>query len=216
MQEQYHKHANQLEEIAVSIIDMSYEYDKFFTLSLLEHEVDTFNHMTLLKFAETVQCKSFLASRCVQRYLQKIWYGNIDYTRKYIDLRIIACTLSIPLIPIFFWTLRYVEKNNHVNIKICPKSELHNSSKPENHPKHRLWCNKIISFYRAPIVRFYHYAIFFILFLILFSPIMLVNYFPLNIYGESRSGHAGLPMPTFEITLHVCIWGLICEEIRQV
>ncbi|CAF4206095.1 unnamed protein product, partial [Rotaria sordida] len=47
-------------------------------------------------------------------------------------------------------------------------------------------------------------------------PIMLVNYFPLNIYGESRSGHAGLPMPTFEITLHVCIWGLICEEIRQV
>ncbi|CAF4220550.1 unnamed protein product [Rotaria sordida] len=120
MQEQYHKHANQLEEIAVSIIDMSYEYDKFFTLSLLEHEVDTFNHMTLLKFAETVQCKSFLASRCVQRYLQKI------------------------------------------------------------------------------------------------CPIMLVNYFPLNIYGESRSGHAGLPMPTFEITLHVCIWGLICEEIRQV
>ncbi|CAF4329759.1 unnamed protein product, partial [Rotaria sordida] len=53
MQEQYHKHANQLEEIAVSIIDMSYEYNKCFTLDLLEHEVDTFNHMTLLKFAET-------------------------------------------------------------------------------------------------------------------------------------------------------------------
>ncbi|CAF4173553.1 unnamed protein product, partial [Rotaria sordida] len=136
MQEQYHKHANQLEEIAVSIIDMSYEYDKdftykllehsvdtfndkIFTYSLLEHSVDTFNDTTLLKFAETVPCKSFLASRCVQRYLQKI------------------------------------------------------------------------------------------------CPVMLVNYFPLNIYGESRSGYAGLPMPTFEIMLHVCIWGLICEEIRQ-
>ncbi|CAF1353872.1 unnamed protein product, partial [Rotaria sordida] len=153
MQEQYHKHANQLEEIAVSIIDMSYEYDKeftyellehsvdtfndkiftyellehsvdtfndkIFTYSLLEHSVDTFNDTTLLKFAETVPCKSFLASRCVQRHLQKI------------------------------------------------------------------------------------------------CPIMLVNYFPLNIYGESRSGYAGLPMPTFEIILHVCIWGLICEEIRQ-
>ncbi|CAF1353909.1 unnamed protein product [Rotaria sordida] len=155
MQEQYHKHANQLEEIAVSIIDMSYEYDKFFTLSLLEHEVDTFNHMTLLKFAETVQCKSFLASRCVQRYLQKIWYGNIDYTRKYIDLRVTIEKLILRTKEFFFFS--------------------------DN--------------------RF---------------PIMLVNYFPLNIYGESRSGHAGLPMPTFEITLHVCIWGLICEEIRQV
>ncbi|CAF0987692.1 unnamed protein product [Rotaria sp. Silwood1] len=120
MQEQYHKHANQLEDIAVSIIDMSYEYDKCFTLSLLKHSVDAFNHMTLLELAETVECKSFLASRCVQRHLQKI-------------------------------------------------------------------CG-----------------------------VILFNYFPLNIYGERRSGYEGLAMPTFEMILHVCTWSLICEEIRQV
>ncbi|CAF4990223.1 unnamed protein product [Rotaria sp. Silwood1] len=120
MQEQYHKHANQLEDIAVSIIDMSYEYDKCFTLSLLKHSVDAFNHMTLLELAETVECKSFLASRCVQRHLQKI-------------------------------------------------------------------CG-----------------------------VILFNYFPLNIYGERRSGYEGLAMPTFEMILHVCTWSLICEEMRQV
>ncbi|CAF4480453.1 unnamed protein product [Didymodactylos carnosus] len=70
-------------------------------------------------------------------------------------------------------------------------------------------------FYDAPIVRFYYHVIFFILFLGLFSFVLLVDYFPLNIYGETRSGIQNLPIPISEIILHICAWGLIADEIYQ-
>lgn len=54
------------------------------------------------------------------------------------------------------------------------------------------------------------------IFLILFSYVLLVDYFPLNIYNERRSGYAMLKIPITEIILHICIWCLIVEELRQV
>jgi hypothetical protein len=58
--------------------------------------------------------------------------------------------------------------------------------------------------------------IFFVLFLALFSYVLLVDYFPLNIYGEKRSGIQNLPIPITEIVLHIFIWSLIIDEIYQV
>ncbi|CAF1067858.1 unnamed protein product [Didymodactylos carnosus] len=58
-------------------------------------------------------------------------------------------------------------------------------------------------------------VIFFILFLGLFSFVLLVDYFPLNIYGETRSGIQNLLIPSTEISLHICFWGLIIDEIYQ-
>ncbi|CAF4555545.1 unnamed protein product, partial [Didymodactylos carnosus] len=75
--------------------------------------------------------------------------------------------------------------------------------------------DKIIYFYQAPVVRFQYYLIFFVVFLILFSYVLLVDYFPLNIYHEKRSGIKDLQIPVTEIFLHICIWSLILEEIRQ-
>lgn len=88
-------------------------------------------------------------------------------------------------------------------------------------------------FYEAPVVHFYyHYVsrsrvnlsrssnarlqIFFVSFLALFSYVLLVDYFPVNIYGEERSGIRNLPIPITEIVLHVCVASLIVDEIFQV
>ena len=43
-----------------------------------------------------------------------------------------------------------------------------------------------------------------------------MDYFPLNTNGGRRSGYEGLQIPITEIILHICIWSLIVEEIRQV
>ncbi|CAF4667214.1 unnamed protein product, partial [Rotaria sp. Silwood2] len=45
--------------------------------------------------------------------------------------------------------------------------------------------------------------------------VLLVDYFPLNIYNERRSGIQNLPIPITEMFLHICIWSLVIEEIRQ-
>lgn len=45
---------------------------------------------------------------------------------------------------------------------------------------------------------------------------MLVDYFPPNNNDGRRSGVLGLYIPITEIILHICIWSLIVEEIRQV
>ncbi|CAF4268379.1 unnamed protein product, partial [Rotaria sordida] len=58
--------------------------------------------------------------------------------------------------------------------------------------------------------------IFYILFLGLFSFVLLVDYFPLNIYNEYQSEIQILPISITEIILHICFWSFIIEEIRQV
>ncbi|CAF1612008.1 unnamed protein product [Didymodactylos carnosus] len=71
-------------------------------------------------------------------------------------------------------------------------------------------------FYSAPgIVRFYSDILFYILFLGLFSFVLLVDYFPLNIYGGKRNGYANIHIPITEIVLHILLWTLIVEEIRE-
>ena len=45
---------------------------------------------------------------------------------------------------------------------------------------------------------------------------MLVDYFPLNIYNGKRSGVYYLQIPITEMIVHICIWSLIMEELRQV
>ncbi|CAF1049400.1 unnamed protein product [Rotaria sordida] len=57
--------------------------------------------------------------------------------------------------------------------------------------------------------------IFYILFLGLFSFVLLVDYFPLNIYNEYQSEIQILPISITEIILHICFWSFIIEEIRQ-
>ncbi|CAF0872323.1 unnamed protein product [Rotaria sordida] len=64
------------------------------------------------------------------------------------------------------------------------------------------------------IVRFYYNVIFYIVVLGLFSFVMLVDYFPYNNNGLERSGYP-IGIPITEIILHLCIWGLIIEEIVQ-
>ncbi|CAF4335866.1 unnamed protein product, partial [Didymodactylos carnosus] len=57
--------------------------------------------------------------------------------------------------------------------------------------------------------------IFLVVFLLLYSFVLLVDYFPLNIYNEKRSGIQNLRIPITEILLHICIWSLIVDKIQQ-
>ncbi|CAF1428837.1 unnamed protein product, partial [Rotaria sp. Silwood1] len=145
IQKQCNKHADQFDTGAASIIKLCFDDDEQFALDLLQRSDITFKNLTPLELAKDAECKSFLASKCVQRHLDNIWYGCINHKREAINFKI-----------------------------------------------------------------------FFIIFLGLFSFVLLVDYFPLNIYNESRSGYENLLIPITEIILHVCVWSLIVEEIYQI
>ncbi|CAF3928997.1 unnamed protein product [Rotaria sordida] len=129
----------------MSIIDQCFDNNENFAFDLLKQPAVAFNDIYPLQVARKINCKSFLASQCVQKYLDHQWFGCINYKRTAINFRI-----------------------------------------------------------------------FYILFLGLFSFVLLVDYFPLNIYNEYQSEIQILPISITEIILHICFWSFIIEEIRQV
>ncbi|CAF4833002.1 unnamed protein product, partial [Rotaria sp. Silwood1] len=209
---------------AASIIKLCFDDDEQFALDLLQRSDIAFKNLTLLELAKDAECKSFLASKCVQRHLDDTWYGYINHKREAINFKIFICSLFLPLLPIFCFFLDYIEKPKNITLniqngsKINQSTTMHNSLEFVQHERKTniSWLDKINYFYKAPIVRFYYYTIFFIIFLGLFSFVILVDYFPLNIYNENRSGYKNLLIPITEIILHVCVWSLIVEEIYQI
>jgi len=60
------------------------------------------------------------------------------------------------------------------------------------------------------------WKIFFVIFLGLFSFVLLNDFLPLNIYYRRSSKANNHSLPIAEIVLHICLWSLIIEELRQV
>ncbi len=45
---------------------------------------------------------------------------------------------------------------------------------------------------------------------------LLFDFLPLNVYYKTYSDLRKFPLPITEIVLHICVWSLIIEELRQV
>ncbi|CAM4753000.1 unnamed protein product [Rotaria magnacalcarata] len=217
--EHYTKMASQFDVFAKSIIDQCFANDVFFGVDLLKQPAVAFNNLQLLGVAQRADCQSFLASDCVQKYLDHKWFGNINYKRQAIYFRVFVCSIIFPLIPIFAVFLPYVHEHREIVRSDTNQSKNRNPAMirtviiSDKDPVDGFvpWPKRISYFYRAPVVRFFYNIIFFVL----FSYVLLFDYFPLNIYGESRSNIKKLPLPISEMILHICLWSLIVEELRQ-
>ncbi|CAF1309475.1 unnamed protein product [Adineta steineri] len=200
--ERYENNAVQFDKYATEIIDQCFLSDENFAVNLLKQSAIAFDNIDPLHVAEEASCQSFLASDCVQRYLDHKWYGHINYKRRAIHFRIMFCSLVFPLIPVFSIFLPYVRKRKQIIESITDDSIG--------------WFKKMMYFYDAPIVRFCYNLIFFILYLALFSYVILIDYFPLNISHHKVIELKNLELPITEIILHICTWNLIIEEFRQI
>ncbi|CAF3993420.1 unnamed protein product, partial [Rotaria sp. Silwood1] len=60
---------SQFDTGAASIIKLCFDDDEQFALDLLQRSDIAFKNLTLLELAKDAECKSFLASKCVQRHL---------------------------------------------------------------------------------------------------------------------------------------------------
>ncbi|CAF4050025.1 unnamed protein product [Rotaria sordida] len=223
IKQQYEENAEQFDIHAMSIIDQCFDNDENFAIDLLKQPAVAFNEIYPLQLARKVNCKSFLASKCVQKYLDHQWFGCINYKRTAINFRVFLCSLFFPLFPIFCIFLPYTQERKKMirstqsQSKVSQWTKMYHfiESVQQEEKNYVSWYDKIKYFYEAPIVRFYYYMIFYILFLGLFSFVLLVDYFPLNIYNEHQSSIQILSIPITEIILHICFWSFIIEEMRQ-
>ncbi|CAF3724318.1 unnamed protein product [Adineta steineri] len=214
---QYETNAKKFDKFAATIIDQCFDVDRDFAINILRRPAVAFYNQNPLQLALKGDSRAFLASRCVQKYLDNEWFGNINYKRQHINIRIFFCSLFLPLLPIFFGILPYLQRHVPFNPNMTSRTKFSTASSSYTVPNtvNIRWTQKLLFFYRAPIVRFYYNLIFFFIFLGLFSYVLLVDFFPLNIYHGYHSSVTGLPIPIPEIWLHVCIWGIIIEEMRQ-
>ncbi len=59
---------------AMSIIDRCFDNDENFAVDILKRPAAPFNNVDPLYLAQKSDCRTFLASKCVQRYLDNEWY----------------------------------------------------------------------------------------------------------------------------------------------
>ncbi|CAF1027358.1 unnamed protein product [Adineta ricciae] len=215
----YENNASEFDSCAMGIIDRCFDNDENFAVELLKQSAVIFNNIEPLKLAEQAKCRTFLASRTVQKHLDHEWYGHINYKRSFIHFRILLCSLFFPLLPVFSIFLPYVHKHqqiirnhkHHLKARNPIQIQTIFRSDHDRTDESILWTQKIVYFYQAPIVRFCYNVIFFIIFLGLFSYVLLIDFLPVNVYGKSVK----LPLRPAEIVLHICVWTLIMEELRQ-
>ncbi|CAF0941798.1 unnamed protein product [Adineta steineri] len=217
----YKNNALQFEIYAKSIIDRCFDNDEYFALDLLKQPAVAFHNIVPLYLAEQTKCRAFLASKCVQKYLEQKWFGHINYKRQGIHFKIFLCALFLPLFPLFSVFLPYVHEHQQTirNDKNALKNRrqiIIRTEKRFDLDDRISFPKRIIYFYRAPIVRFCYNVIFFVLFLGLFSVVILTDFWPLNIYYQHNSNGETPPWAVTEIVLHICAWSLIIEELRQV
>ncbi|UJR11064.1 hypothetical protein I4U23_015247 [Adineta vaga] len=215
--------AQEFDRHSRGIIDKCYAKDDDFALKLLKSKATMFYTCFPLHIARRADCRAFLASNTVQKHLHNKWFHNFDYQRRLMKLPmgiwICLSSLLLPMLPIASIVLPSLYKKTSIKENSSSERNLlnryrptityqsilektdHQSSKAPNMRERIKW------FYEAPI--------FFVSFLGLFSYVLLFDYFPLNIYGEKRSGIQNLPIPITEILLHICIASLIIDEIYQ-
>ncbi|CAF5160288.1 unnamed protein product [Rotaria sp. Silwood1] len=88
IKQQYEDYADQFDSHAMSIIDRCFDNDEEFAVDILKYPAVAFYDVYPLQLARKANCELFLASKCVQKYLDHQWFGCINYKRKAIDFRV--------------------------------------------------------------------------------------------------------------------------------
>ncbi|CAF1509489.1 unnamed protein product, partial [Rotaria sordida] len=187
--------ADEFDEHSKDIIDECFVEENSLAINIINDKAEAFYNCIPLKTATRANCKVFLASDTVQKYADDTWYHHFDDQRHLWKMNIssfliLLASLFLPLLPIasVFYPRLYKEdsaksKKTNKSIQQCLMVSSGRISANEIAAERSSSNNvmlRIKYFYEAPVVRFYYYVISFFGFLILFSYVLLVDYFPLN------------------------------------
>ncbi|CAF0727747.1 unnamed protein product [Adineta steineri] len=204
--------------------------DSDFALKLLECKAPAFYSCVPLDIVQRTNCQIFLASDTIQMHLLNMWYHRFNHRQRLLNIPaavwIITTTVLFPVLPIVPILFPSLFKNTSSKSESTSNSPnpyhavvAYKPPSPKESVPNRCSIGNIFKrikwYYEAPMIRFYSNLMFFIVFLLLFSYVLLVSYFPINAYIEHRSKYEIFSLPLAEFLLHICMWSLIIDELYQ-
>ncbi|CAF4570547.1 unnamed protein product, partial [Didymodactylos carnosus] len=70
----YEDYAKQFDNYSNGLIDKCFDNDEHFSVDIVKRRAVALFNCDPLRLAQDANCRSFLASRCVQKYLDNKWY----------------------------------------------------------------------------------------------------------------------------------------------
>ncbi|XP_038076611.1 transient receptor potential cation channel subfamily M member 5-like isoform X1 [Patiria miniata] len=213
-----YQHAKEFQHIAVDILNMCYEEDRRRTSDLLVRIMPEWGGATCLDIAAAAISKDFISQAAVQNLLSELWMGRLAVMTH--ELKIGLCVI-LPLLSIWLITFTDDKDDSTDALKkkrnsVCLRGSVGTLNKRESAIRQHMlqasplkegwdplsWLHRLKMFLEAPVVRFSYNVISQVLFLLLFSYIMLTN------FHQEVSG--------CEIVLMVWVFTLFTDEIRQI
>ncbi|XP_052007956.1 transient receptor potential cation channel subfamily M member 7-like [Xyrauchen texanus] len=199
--EELKEYSNEFGTLAVDLLEQSFRQDETMAMKLLTYELKNWSNSTCLKLAVSSRLRPFVAHTCTQMLLFDMWMGRLNM-RKNSWYKVILSILVPPAILLLEYKTKaemshipqsqdahqsmedsehnlqspddiqmdvFKEVRMNENIEIKSESEVHVRSR-------RLpITRKFYAFYHAPIVKFWFNTLFYIVFLMLYSFVVLVR-----------------------------------------
>ncbi|XP_069615725.1 transient receptor potential cation channel subfamily M member 2-like [Ranitomeya imitator] len=200
--------ANIYEERAVGVFSECYRYDEKRAEFLLIRVSPIWGKTSALELAQESQAQNFMSQGGVQMFLTKTWWGGLSLDNGFIQ--IMLCMLLFPLIYSGLITFRKGYASNRSGVEVITNERQSTRSRHEQRknsiqrhqgpkPYSCLW--KLMSFYNAPVVKFYYNVVSYIGFLWLFAYVLMIDF---------------QTTPSWrEYLLYAWVFTILCEELRQ-
>uniref|UniRef100_A0A8D0GRP7 Transient receptor potential cation channel subfamily M member 4 n=1 Tax=Sphenodon punctatus TaxID=8508 RepID=A0A8D0GRP7_SPHPU len=171
---------------------------------LLVRRSQLWGSATVLQLAHQADARLFFAQDGVQSLLTQNWWGEMDRSTPVWQL--LLTFFCPPLIftdlITFRWVLQvgmFTQQNRpRLGGRSCPDA-------PVPHVPRHFWLRRWRQFWGAPVTAFLGNVVMYLLFLLLFSYVLLMDFAPPPPDGPSGT----------EIVLYVWVFTLVCEEVRQ-
>ncbi|KAJ8340402.1 hypothetical protein SKAU_G00350350 [Synaphobranchus kaupii] len=201
--EELKEYSNEFGTLAVDLLEQSFRQDETMAMKLLTYELKNWSNSTCLKLAVSARLRPFVAHTCTQMLLSDMWMGRLNM-RKNSWYKVILSILVPPAILMLEYKTKAemshipqsqdahqmtMEDSEHnfqspaediqmdvfkevrLNDNVEAKSETEIHVRPRRIPITR----KFYAFYHAPIVKFWFNTLAYLVFLMLYSYVVLVQ-----------------------------------------
>lgn len=185
-------HADLFEERAIGVLTECYASDEKMALQLLVQQRDNWGQTSCILIAVNADNKRFISQTACQSLLSNIWMGKMNNSNSNWKL-----IVSI-LFPLFILLLITFDKKNSEKDQ---GSESGKKKGSKNEAENLSRKQKILAFYTAPVITFITNVGFYVIFLIIFSYVLLVEF-------QNTTSN-------MEYLLYIWVFAILTEELRQ-
>uniref|UniRef100_A0A3B3TU21 non-specific serine/threonine protein kinase n=1 Tax=Poecilia latipinna TaxID=48699 RepID=A0A3B3TU21_9TELE len=172
--ERFQSYSLEFGQLAVDVLDCAFQQNEQMAMKLLTSEMEAWSHFTCLQLAVSSCHRPFVSHSCTQTLLTDLWTGPLNM-RKNSFMKIILSLLLPPAILL----LEFKSKAEMCHVPQSHEAMLFGLESVKSLPIPEgsclSWITRLYDFYTAPVVKFWFHTMSYLIFLMLFSFVVLVK-----------------------------------------